>query len=209
SQYNSLAALEGPGGHQDYNKVSSSVWETANLVITDENENPEASVRWMDYFYSDEGAKLYYMGIEDETYEVDDNGDIDYVDSILDPEGETTFEQAIAKQLTWLGSINGIIKADFFQGGETAPQSMEAAEKIDPYTPEEIWPRFTFTSDENKILQAQGQDLAKYVEESRDKFITGDMDFDEWDKYVETLEKNGLDEVLEIHQNAYERYKGN
>ncbi|HLQ70833.1 MAG TPA: extracellular solute-binding protein, partial [Bacillota bacterium] len=124
SQYNSLAALEGPGGHQDYNKVSSSVWETANLVITDENENPEATVRWMDYFYSDEGAKLYYMGIEDETYEVDDNGDIDYVDSILDPEGETTFEQAIAKQLTWLGSINGIIKADFFQGGETAPQSM-------------------------------------------------------------------------------------
>lgn len=209
SQFNSLAALEGPDGHQAYHKVSSSIWDPANLVITDENENPAATVRWMDHFYSDEGAKLYYMGVEDETYEVDDDGEITYVDSILNPEGDMTFEQAIAKQLTWLGSINGIIKADFFQGGETAPQSMEAAEKIEPYAEEEIWPRFTFTADENKVLQSQGQDLTKYVEEMRDKFITGDEDLSNWNEYLETVEKNGLEKVTEVHQDAYDRYLDN
>ena len=209
SQYNSLAALEGPEGHKDYNKLSSSVWETSSFVVTSENENPAAAVRWMDHFYSDEGAKLYYMGVEGETYE-EDGGEIKYMDHILNPEGDMTFEQALAKQLTWLGSISGIIKADYFQGGETAPQSMAAAEKIEPFIPEEIWPRFTFTTEENKVLEATGSDVDKYVEEMRDKFISGDVSFSEWDNYVETIEKmGGLTELLDVYQSAYERYKAN
>lgn len=206
SQYNSIAALEGPEGHQDYNKLSSSIWVNDNFVITSENDNPEAAVRWMDYFYSDEGAKLYYMGVEGETYEEKD-GEVVYKDHILNPEGDMTFEQAIAQDLTWLGSINGIIKADYFQGGESAPQSMEAAEKIEPFVPDEIWPRFTFTSEENKVLESTGADIDKYVEEMRDKFISGDADLSEWDDYVETIERMGLDELLDVYQKAYERYE--
>lgn len=207
SQYNSLAALEGPSGHKDYTKLSPSVWDTASFVITSENENPAAAVRWMDNFYSDEGAKLYYMGVEGETYEEKD-GEITYMDHILNPDGDMTFEQAIVQQLTWVGSINGIIKADFFQGGESAPQSMEAAEKIDPFVPDEIWPRFTFTAEENKVLDSTGQDVDKFVEEMRDKFISGDASLDEWDSYVETIEKmGGLDELLDVYQAAYDRYQ--
>nr|WP_251047299.1 ABC transporter substrate-binding protein [Oceanobacillus sp. ISL-74] len=208
AQYNSVAALEGPEGHQTYNKLSSSVWDPANLVITSENENPAATVRWMDHFYSDEGAELYYMGVESETFEIED-GEAVYKDHILNPEGDITFEQALSKQLTWLGSINGIIKADYFQGGETAPQSMEAAEKIEPFVPEEIWPRFTFTDEENIILQSTGQDINNYIEEMRDKFITGDEDLANWDNYVDTLNQMGLEEVVEVHQNAYNRYTEN
>jgi len=206
SQYNSVAALEGPEGHKDYNKLSSSVWDNDNFVVTSENENPAAAVRWMDHFYSEEGAKLYYMGVEGETYEEED-GEMVYKDHILNPEGDMTFEQALAKELTWLGSINGIIKADYFQGGESAPQSMEAAEKIDPFVPDEIWPRFTFTAEENRTLESTGADIDKYVEEMRDKLISGDADFSEWDDYVETIEKMGLDELLEVYQDAYDRYK--
>src|SRR5699024_2376938 len=104
-QYDSLAALEGPDGHQDYTKISPSVWDTANFIVTSENENPEAAVRWMDYFYSEEGAKLYYMGVEGETYEEKD-GEIQYMDHITDPDDDMTFEQAVVQQLTWVGSIS-------------------------------------------------------------------------------------------------------
>ncbi|WP_284140492.1 extracellular solute-binding protein [Virgibacillus sp. LDC-1] len=206
-QYNSMAALEGPDGQQSYNKISSPVWVTDNLVLTSDNPNPAATVRWMDHFYSDEGAKLYYMGVEGETFEEKD-GEIKYMDHILNPEGDMTFEQALVKQLTWLGSINGIIKSDYFQGGESAPQSMAAAEKIEPMVAEEIWPRFTFTEEENKVLQSAGEDIAKYVEEMRDKFITGDEDLSEWDKYVETIESMNFEEVVKVYQQAYDRYRG-
>src|SRR5699024_3780425 len=90
SQYNSVAALEGPERHKDYNKLSSSVWVNDNSVITSENENPAAALRWMDYFYGEEGAKLYYMGVEGETFEEKD-GEIVYKDHILHPEGDMTF----------------------------------------------------------------------------------------------------------------------
>lgn len=209
-QYDSLAALEGPDGHQDYTNISPSVWDTANFIVTSENENPEAAVRWMDYFYSEEGAKLYYMGVEGETYEEKD-GEIQYMDHITDPDDDMTFEQAVVQQLTWVGSISGIIKADYFAGGESEPQSMEAAEKIEPYTTDEVWARFTYTEEENKVLESTGQDVNKYVEEMRDKFITGDMDLDEdWDEYVETIEKmGGLDELVDVYQDAYDRYQEN
>src|SRR5699024_11949974 len=151
-----------------------------NFVITSENENPAAAVRWMDHFYGEEGAKLYYMDVEGERFEEKD-GEIVYKEHILNTEGDMTFEQALAKELTWLGSINGIIKANYFQGGESAPQSMEAAEKIELFVPDEIWPRFTFTSEENKVFESPGADIDRYVEEMRDKFNSGDADFSEWD----------------------------
>lgn len=206
--WDSLAALEGPSGHQHYNKISSSVWDTAAFVLTKDNDNPEATVRWMDHFYSDEGAELYYMGVEGETFEEIDGEQV-YKDHIRNPEGDITFEQALAKELTWLGSINGIIKADYFLGGETAPQSMAAAAKIEPFAAEEIWPGFTYTAEENKLLNSVGNDVGDYVEESRDKFISGDKSLDEWDDYIAELEKMGLDEIIEIHQQAYERFQDN
>src|SRR5699024_11979330 len=119
-------------------------------------------------------------------FEMED-GEAVYMDHILDPEGDMTFEQAVVQQLTWVGSINGIIKADYFQGGESAPQSMDAAEKIEPFVPEEIWPRFTFTAAENKILESTSADIDTYVQEMRDKFISGDAARYAWDDYVETI----------------------
>src|SRR5690625_6730972 len=111
------------------------------------------------------------MGVEGETFEEED-GEAVYMDHILNPEDDMTFEQALAKQLTWLGSINGIIKSEYFQGGESAPQSMEAADKIEPFVPEEIWPRFTFTAEENRVLESTGTDVSDYVEEMRDRKST-------------------------------------
>ena len=101
-QYNSLAALEGPNGDQSYTKVASSIFQATHFVITDQNENPEAAVRWMDHFYSDEGTKLYYMGVEGETYEEVD-GVAEYTDDLLDEEGNPV-EDAILEKLTWLVS---------------------------------------------------------------------------------------------------------
>ena len=203
-----MSALEGPNGDQLYTKVSSSIWDTAAFVITKDNKNPAAAVRWMDYFYSPEGAELYYMGVEGETYEVVD-GEKQYKDHIRKPEGDITFEQALAKELTWLGSINGIIMADYFVGGETAPKSVEASEKAEPFVPEEIWPAFTFTAEENRTLNAAGSDVAQYVEEMRDKFISGDESLEKWDDYLTELDKMGVDKVIEIYQDAYERYLDN
>lgn len=203
-QYTGLIPLEGPYGDRLFSKVAPNVNTIGNFIITKDNPNPAAAVRWMDYFYSDEGAKFYYMGIEGETYEEVD-GKVEYVDSIKNPEGDTTFEQEVAKYVTWLGPTQGLAKEEFSSVSEGAPQSLESAERIKPYIPE-IWTGFTYTNDENEILTSIGEDIVKYVEESRDQFISGDKSFDEWNDYVETLDQIGLEDYMEVQRAAYERY---
>ena len=207
SVYESGSALKGPNGDQSFIKVAPAVASMGNFAITSQNENPAATVRWMDYFYSDEGAKLYYMGVEGETYEETSEGEYQYLDKITNSSEGLTFEQELSKYLTWLGGIMGIIKEEYFHGSESSPGSLEATEKIAPYVPEVIWPGFTYTNEENKVLSSTGADIDKYVEEMRDKFISGDASFSEWDNYVETIENMGLDEYMEIQQEAYNRFK--
>lgn len=208
TDFSSPAALEGPDGERMYTSVSSPLVQNGQFVITNENPNPAATVRWMDYFYSDEGSKLMYMGLEDETYQKKD-GTYQYTDEIENAENKG---QAMAEYLPWV-DINppGIVKERYFSGTETSEASKESAAKIEPYIPDDIWPEFTYTKDESGILDSTGVDVEKYAREMRDKFIAGaeSLDDENWDEYVATLEEMGLDEYMEVKENAYRRYKKN
>lgn len=210
SKYIGGTALEGPHGDRKWVNYSNPVLHLGKFAITNVNEHPEASIRWVDHFYSDEGAELWYMGVEGETFEYDENGDPKYVDKIINsPEG-LTMEQEIVKYLGWVGiGAPGILKQKYFDGSESSPQPMETAEALEPYLIEESWPEFTYTEEESKVLSSIGADIEKYVDEMRDKFIAGDESLDEYDKYIKTLEDMGLDEYLEIQSAAYQRYSEN
>lgn len=203
-------ALEGPNGERVLTKMGSPLAHMGGFVVTNENEHPEATVRWMDYFYSDEGATLFFMGIEGETYEKAEDGSLQYVDELQNHPDGLTLEQALAKHITWLGGgYPGIVKEEVFNGAETLPSSIEAAEKVEPYLIDEVWPIFTYTLEESKRMSALKADIEKYVDEMQDKFITGNVSFSEWDKYVKTVQDMGLEEYMEIQEAAYERYKSN
>src|SRR5699024_2742781 len=208
-EFDSLGSLEGPHGDKSFSKVSPLVASIGNFVMTEGNEHPEATMRWMDYFYSDEGTKFFYMGKEDETYEVTDDGEYQYVDKIRNSDEGNTLEQEAAKYFAWIGGFVGIVKEEYYSGSESTPGSIEAAEKLEPDMPDELWPGFTYTEEENDFLTSVGADIDKYVEEMRDKFITGKRPLSEWDDYVKTIEKMGLDEYMDIQEAAYERYKEN
>lgn len=206
-KYDSGLALKGPNGEQAFTKVSPLVASIGNFAITSENENPAETVKWMDYFYSEEGTKFFYMGIEGETYEETPEGEIVYVDKIKNSEEGLTLEQEAAKYFAWIGGFVGIVKQEYYSGSESTKGSLEATNKLQPYIPDELWPGFTYTEEENKFLTANGADISKYVTEMRDRFISGDAPFSEWDNYVKTIEDMGLKKYLEIQQSAYERYK--
>ncbi|WP_280528611.1 extracellular solute-binding protein [Bacillus sp. J14TS2] len=207
--YVSGIALEGPYGDQNFVKLSPITYSMGNFAITKENENPAATVRWLDHFYSEEGIKLFYMGIEGETYQEASDGSYEYVEKITDSPNGLTFEQEASKYVPWFGMPMGTIKEEFFLGTASSEGAIEAAKKVEPYTPEEIWPQFTYKDDESRDLASVGTDIDKYVEEMRDKFITGNVPFSKWDDYVKTLDEMGLDKYMEIKQAAYERYKNN
>lgn len=209
STYIGGLALKGPEGHQSFSK-SNAVGRVDGLVLTRENKNPAAMVRWLDYFYSDEGARFQYMGVENETYVKNADGTYSYVDEITNSPDGLTLDQEIRKRLTWVGIWPpGIMKQEYFLGSETSASSLKATEKLEPYLEDESWPRFMYTEEETKVLTSVGADLEKYALEMRDKFIVGDFKESEWDNYLKTLEDIGLGKYLEVQQAAYDRYSKN
>ncbi|WP_080875261.1 extracellular solute-binding protein [Oceanobacillus timonensis] len=202
-------ALEGPDGTKMYTGITSPVLSLGNFLITSENENPEATLRWIDYFWSEEGQKMFFMGIEGETYEETEEGPTLTEEITNNPDG-LTLTQALAEYIINPGGNHPVIVTDeYFTGSENAPTDVEAAEQIEPYLIDEIWPAFTYTEEENDRIAVLETDLEKYVEEMQAGFITGENDFSEWDAYVETIQEMGYDEYMEIQQAAYERYKEN
>lgn len=204
-----IAPFKGPHGDQLARYVSSPIVWPGGMVLTKSNENSEATARWMDYFYGEEGRKMFFMGIEGESYEETEDGVV-YLDVITNNPDGLSVPEARAKYVTYAGGgYPGIVDQRYFQGSENNPAALEAMEKIEPYLIDEVWPEFIYTEDERKILTSTGADIEKYVEESEDRFITGERPFSEWDDYIKVLENMGLDNYIEIKNNAYERYTNN
>lgn len=200
--------FEGPHGDKLYSNYKASLVNIGAFVITDKNPDPAATVRWVDYFYGDEGSKLFFMGLPGQTYVENPDGTVDYSDLInKNPDG-LTYTQAISKYLTWrTGGYPAIVKEQYFKGSEGQPDSIEATRKVEKFVPEEVWAPFNFTVEESEKMATLGADIENYVKEMQAKFIIGQASFDQWDKFVETLNKMGLDKYMAIYNDAYKRYQ--
>lgn len=200
-------ALKGPDGDHTYNQVSPSLTGLGGFVITEKCKHPLVAMRWMDYFYSDTGAKLFFMGVEGKSYKETKDG-VEYLDKIRNPKDGKTTDEAKAPYVTYMGGrYAGLIKGDYFKGVETSKQSAEAANLLKPDMQKTIWPAFTYTQDESERLDSMADDIEKYVDESTDKFINGDLRVSDWDKYVNKIKEMGLDDYMEIQQAACDRYR--
>lgn len=206
-QFVPVAPLQGPDGEHSFNSVKSALTTMGNFVITNKVEYPAAVARWLDYFYSDEGAKLYNMGVKGVSYKETKDG-VEYVDEITDNPKGLTEAEAKKPYVTQAGGNNpGIIKKAYYKGAESSQEQTDAAKIMEPDMLKEVWPAFTYTKRESEELDSLSDDIDKYVGESGDKLISGDMPLSDWNKYVEKIKRMELDDYVEIKQAAYDRYR--
>lgn len=201
-------ALEGPNGDKMWAAVRANFHSTGNAVIPATCENVEEVLRWLDYFWTDEGALFYFRGVEGETFIANEDGTYDFTESVLAAMTDgTSYDDAVSKVTPYpVGGNPVVTMAPFFGGGETKPVPAATANALFAYKPEEIWPALTFTAEENEELSAIQSDITKYVNSATTEFITGTKSFDEWDAYVAQAENMRLAEMLEIYQAAVDRF---
>jgi putative aldouronate transport system substrate-binding protein len=180
------------------------------LLITSRNKHIHETIRWADYFYGDEGARLMLMGVKGITYYVDKDGKYQYEDKILnDPKG---YIQAISQYVTWTSiQLHGIKTAKY--GGNVqnyGPDIVAARKKLLPYAPKETWPEFMFTSEESDRVVALENEMSTFYKNAHANFVTGKLDINndkDWKLYCDTLRNIGAVEYLKIYTAAYRRYK--
>lgn len=202
-------ALKGPNGHQFWYPIRSDLHSTGAFVITTKNKHPEATMRWVDYFYSDEGNLLYNYGVEGQSHVKNPDGTYKFVKSVYDilNTSNLTFDAAVAPHVAVGGSNPLIVKEPYFYGREMDPVPARAAQNMVKYYPKEIWPLFIFSPKENYELTIIGTDVKTYIDRMRAEFITGRTSFDQWDNYIKQLKRMGSDDMLKIYENALKRMK--
>jgi ABC-type sugar transport system, periplasmic component len=199
-----IAPLAGPNG--DRNAIGRPVArDFGTFAITSVNKHPEATMRWIDYFYGEEGSIFFRYGKEGETYTVQEDGRPEYTEAILtDPRGTGT---TIGQFTPWPGGGAPHLINEKNASAINPPEVQAAQEKLDPYMPKEVLGAPIFDENTSKEVNTLRQDLDTYVAETTSKFITGALSFDKWDEYVKTLEKLNIRQLEKIYQEAYDNYK--
>ncbi len=193
-EYVTIAPLEGPAGAQ-WGSQDFSIDKGRGLITT-ANPYPEATMRFIDSFYEPlTSMKLSYGDFLEEA------GDGKYqVRTAQSGEKSNAPEAYVGKNLskdvvdTYLVKTEEQIAAD------------ERKALYAPYLMEPL-PLMNYTPEEADELSSLSADIKKIAGEQKAKWCTGQGDIDaEWDSYVESLNKVGLEKYMEIQNAAYDRF---
>lgn len=174
------------------------------LSITTMCENPEIAIKWLDFMFSDEGQRLTNVGIEGESYTLNADGSLNYLPKYwTDTDCWENRKRAGIEPSRYIPHILG----DEYFAGMCIPYSERVMERctplVDYFRP--ALPTYSPTAEEDAVLSAVMTDIKTYTEEMINKYIIGTEDLDSFDAFVEKLDSIGLDEVIAIKQEQYER----
>jgi putative aldouronate transport system substrate-binding protein len=196
------ALVQNSGDTPSWQAVRSEVVSIGQFLMTDKCSHPIEIARWMDWWYSDEGSRAFFMGIEGESYEKTDDG-YALLPEITDGQ---TIDEGLENYALYLGGrYPGRATDEWFKGVETTEQAMKGAELVKEHALTEVWPQFTFTAEEADLLGTQGTDINKHIDESRAAFVTGKKKLTDWDAYIAEFSNMGVEEYLRVHQDALDR----
>lgn len=195
------------GGVSEFGQKSARYNEPC-FMISATSPNKELAARFLDYGFTEEGHMLYNFGREGVSYEMVD-GIPTFTELITNnPEGISS-ALALSKyaHCTYMGAYE--MDERFFKQQYAYQEQKDAID---------VWKNTNakdhFIVDYNAATAEEQSEIAKYltdinihISENVTKFIAGIRPISEWDKFIEEVKGLNIDKVLELKQNAYDRYQ--
>lgn len=192
--------------------VNGLVWEEYNRdlvkpdgwAITSANEHQIETIKYFDFWFSEEGRRLINFGIEGVQYDMIDNKPV-FKEEFLNG------EKSVQDQLWDIGSQ---VPIGFFQDFDYEIQTYNeiAVQGVELYVENEYvkaaFPLVSFTEAEQKVYDELHVNIESYMRDTHQRWILGAEDVnDGWDAYIERLDELGFQEFLAIYQSGYDRLK--
>ena len=182
-----------------------------SVCLTRSCENADIFMKWLDMWYSFENTiRIQYGEATDGRYDV--------VDGKISPKTLSSDEKKAlneSKPTVAYCLDNGhypycYTSEDYAERmilSETETSKQENYALYKEYLTTEIWPRPYIAAEDSSRIAELRTDIFNTVNLKNAAWITGDADIDaEWDAYVQSLNKIGLDEFVKIHQGVYDVY---
>ncbi len=178
----------------------------AGVAITTSCKNIEVAVRFLDFGYSEQGRLVYNFGTLGESYEME-GGQPVYTSKILQPE-HGDIAGALAQYTRATQDGPHIQMEQYLMQYYQLPEQREAVEVWKRSNAKEhLLPFLGYMSDNDLEFVQQQENIKTYVTDMTNRFILGIEPMENFDsEYLETLQELGLQQMLEIYQQAYEKY---
>lgn len=184
------------------------------MHIASDTEDIETLVKWVDSLYAKRENEIAegiwaitpWLGKEGTDWEYTDEEQGFY--QITPPEDWTESPTAF---LTTIGGQNGL-GYGYFDGLNTENEGLKVKgegtrDNLLPYGRSGYPASYlNFTPEETRTIAEIYPDVTNHIETEKAKFISGQRDLSEFDTFVTEIERMGIDELLTIHQAAYDRY---
>ena len=198
--------LTSNGKRYNYHVDAARPVATEGFGVTTKNKHLPETIKWLDYFYGEDGRVLMNLGIEGTTFTIN-NGEYVYTDLITNNPDGLPLDQAICKYTPAGASCRLFQDHRYWVQMMTYPNQKEAMGIIADSTLERVLPPVTPAPDDATRLAAIYSEIDTYMKESFARFITGQDDVDAgFDKYINTMKSLNLDEALAIQQKALDAY---
>lgn len=218
SGYNKSAVKSVPGFHLvgmlPPMDINGDQWEVSSRdrltgsgwAISVNNEHPEETMKYMNFWFTEAGRRVATYGVEGVTYNMVD-GEPVYTDEILNS------SEAINGQIMKMGGMVEDMAYLHDASYETFSMDEEGNKLLEAYETAGVVgkkypkvPALSFTMEENDLIVSKYPACRSYMLEQLQKWTFNGADIDqEFDGYMQTLSEMGMDEIAQAYQNAYDR----
>ncbi len=193
----------------DLNKTkmvtSSTGVSIGQCAFTKVNKYPEATLRLLDYFFTEEGGRCAYVGEEGVGWYWIDKAKGTW--DKMQPEGYKTaedFRNSVATIQSWSSWERPEFNAG--QGSSNALWLNEMSIRDSyPYFKVEFPKQYLpLSAEDSKKVATIETDVTTYIAEARARFISGTDDIDGmWSTYVNNIKNMGIETVVSTYQKYY------
>lgn len=170
------------------------------LCNTQDEKRIANTVKFFDWFYSDEAYELLSWGKEGETYEVKDGQKQFILGKDEDIRKKYGFQTYGTIQRADPEAAMAYYLASFSREDmDTMIENTEAS-----YNPAK-W--IAFNDEEQAVRADLGTAIRTRAQEMISKFLMGQEPLSNWDSFVKNLNEMGVDDLLAVYESAYNRVK--
>ena len=174
--------------------------------ISDDDPNFEILLKWLDYWYTQEGSDLANYGVEGVSYNRNEDGTVVFTELMTNNPDGLAFNLCMNRYVLFVGSfVNDNTRT-------AVNYNDKQAESVEIWTESAgdgayVYPMaISMTAEESEEFSSAYSDIATYVESQTLGFITGSVPLSEYDSFCDTIESMGIDDLTEIYQNCLDRY---
>ena len=208
-QYAALPPLAGPDGKRyissDPDHAGFSRYE---FMVTKRCKDVEKLLAWADKFYTEDASIQNFYGSFGIGTQKNDDGTY----TVLAPRDGMS-----ADTYAWVSSLRDFgpkyVSDDFnskikYEAANGDAIKIKLDEEMRKYAVPAV-PNMSYTPDQHEKLRLLYTDINSYARTLQAKWVTeGGID-GEWDSYMQSLNRMGLEKFLEIHNDAYKTYLKN